>query len=326
MRRRPARRDRPGPDPSADRDWAKYPAVVEIDTKHDIYAVGDPHGDYDRLVSVLTAAKIIPGDPGPPQKVKWRAGKAVLVCTGDLIDKGNQSLRVIALLRALQTEAGQAGGRVVVTMGNHEAYFLAKPTPDNKKAVEFLAELKAQGVQPQDVAAGKDRLGVGVFLRHLPFAARVNDWFFAHAGNTHGKTLRQLQAALQKDVDAHGFAAQVLQDKRSLLEARLHPQPWWQQDNDTPAAGRNRLAGYVKALGVKHLVIGHQPGAVTFDKATVRPRGQMFQAYDGLIFLIDVGMSRAVGFSDGAVLHIHNGKQGRATAIYPTAPPKPLWP
>src|SRR4051812_37126353 len=39
------------PDQSAGgRDWQKYPAVVEVDTTHDIYAVGDPHGDYERLV------------------------------------------------------------------------------------------------------------------------------------------------------------------------------------------------------------------------------------------------------------------------------------
>src|SRR4051794_35057646 len=87
------------------RDWQKHPAVVEVDTPHDVYAVGDPHGDYERLLTVLTAAKVIAGDPGPPQKVRWTGGKAVLVCTGDLIDKGNQGLRVIALFRALEPAA-----------------------------------------------------------------------------------------------------------------------------------------------------------------------------------------------------------------------------
>ena len=41
------------------RDWAKYPAIVQIDTGEDIFAIGDVHGDYDRLVKLLTAAKII---------------------------------------------------------------------------------------------------------------------------------------------------------------------------------------------------------------------------------------------------------------------------
>src|SRR5436305_1914679 len=113
------------------RDWLKHPAIVEIDTAHDIYAVGDAHGDYERLVELLTAAKIIAGDPGPPEKVQWRAGKAILISPGDMINRWNQSLRVIALFRALQVEAANAGVRVIITLGNHEAAFLADPS--NKK-------------------------------------------------------------------------------------------------------------------------------------------------------------------------------------------------
>jgi len=26
------------------RDWAKYPAIVQIDTREDVFAVGDAHG------------------------------------------------------------------------------------------------------------------------------------------------------------------------------------------------------------------------------------------------------------------------------------------
>src|SRR4051812_43988564 len=62
---------RQGKAPAGLRDWQKHPAVVEVDTTHDIYAVGDPHGDYDRLVTVLARAKVIRGDPGPPEKVQW---------------------------------------------------------------------------------------------------------------------------------------------------------------------------------------------------------------------------------------------------------------
>ena len=152
------------------RDWKKHPAVVEIDTPHDVYALGDVHGDYERLVTLLVAAKVIPADPGLAEKVQWGAGKATLVCTGDIIDKWNQSVRVIALLRALQAEAEKAGGRVVVTLGNHEAEFLADPR--NRKAVDFAKDLQASGLSPQDVAAGTDTLGMGQWLRSLPVAAQ----------------------------------------------------------------------------------------------------------------------------------------------------------
>jgi hypothetical protein len=51
------------------------------------------HGDYDRLVALLAAGKVIDPSPVSPERPRWAAGKAVLVCTGDLIDKGPHSLR-----------------------------------------------------------------------------------------------------------------------------------------------------------------------------------------------------------------------------------------
>ena len=77
----------------ATRDWTKHPAVIEVDTTEDIYAVGDPHADYERLVGVLTSAKLIAGKPAKPSEVVWTAGKAVLVITGDMIDKGFKNPR-----------------------------------------------------------------------------------------------------------------------------------------------------------------------------------------------------------------------------------------
>src|SRR5580704_6438005 len=99
---------------AARRDWKAHPAIVELDVKSDVYALGDIHGDYDRLVTLLVAAKIIQKDPPTPEKTRWAAGRSVLVCMGDMIDKWNQSLPVLTLLRALQTDAASAGGRVVV--------------------------------------------------------------------------------------------------------------------------------------------------------------------------------------------------------------------
>ena len=306
------------------RDWKKFPAIVEIDTTHDIYAIGDPHGDYERLITLLVSAKIIPTDPGPPEKVKWSAGKAVVVCTGDMIDKWSQSLRVIALFRTLQIEAEKSGGRVVVTLGNHEAEFLAHP--HKKKTVEFEKELTARKLKPEVVAAGKDALGIGAWLRSLPAAARVNDWFFVHAGNTHNRTLAELRNDLQSGMDKKGFKATVLSDPDSMLEARLHPRPWWEKVDDSAATSKAKLAKCVHALGVKHLVIGHQPGKVTFAEKKTRAAGELMQHYDGLVFLIDTGMSRGIGSSNGALLHIHQrNKKTHAVRISSSGESREIW-
>jgi hypothetical protein len=287
----------------AGRDWKKYPAIVEVDTPEDVYGLGDIHGDYERLLTILVAAKIIPADPGPPDKVQWQAGKAVLVCTGDFIDKYDQSLRVIALLRALRGAAEKAGGRLIITLGNHEAEFLANPRV--KKAAEFAKELEAKSLKPEEVAAGTDAAGIGQWLRSLPVAARVNDWFFVHAGNTHNRTLPQLREDLEKGLEKQGYHAPVLQDLDSLILARMQPRPWWENEGDTAAQSKESLSKCVYALGVKHLVIGHAPAAFTFADKTTRERGDLAQHFDGLIFFIDVGMSRAVAYSTGAILHIH---------------------
>ena len=152
------------------RDWGKHPAILQIDTKEDIFAVGDVHGDYDRLVDLLAAAKII-GRTSTPETVTWTAGKAVLVLTGDLIDKGPHSVAVLELVRSLRDAAARQGGQVVILMGNHEAEFLADPSV--KKAKDFADDLRRAGVDPKQVAACESEMGK--FLCSLPFGARVRD-------------------------------------------------------------------------------------------------------------------------------------------------------
>lgn len=110
------------------RDWKTYPAILKLTTMEDIYAIGDAHGDPNRLANVLLSAGLISALPETPDQVKWKGGKATLVVTGDMIDKWTESIAVIALLRALQSDAVKHGGQVIITMGNHEAEFLAAPT------------------------------------------------------------------------------------------------------------------------------------------------------------------------------------------------------
>ena len=297
------------------RDWKKFPAIAEIDNVADIYALGDIHGDYDRLVTLLVDAKIIEPNPTRPETVHWRAGKAVLIITGDLLDKGRRALDVIALLRALEPSAQAVGGRVIVTMGNHEAGFL--DGSEDGEPREFSQELKERGIDQRLVKLGRDAGGIGAYLRGLPLGARVNDWFFAHAGNTDGRTLVALRQDIETEVAANGFTAEVLLGKKGLLEARLKPRPWWEHETDKPGQGIARLRRNVQALGVNHLVVGHQPGDVTFADGTKHKKGTIYQSQDGLIYLIDVGMSSAVDYSHGMLLHIQGTKNPRIEIIYP---------
>ncbi len=315
--------ERDGPKIGTERNWKEAPAIVEVDTSEDVFAIGDVHGDYDRMITLLTAGKIIAGRPGLPEDVRWTAQKSILVSTGDLIDKGTHSVDVLTFFRALQASAAKAGGRVIVTMGNHEAEFLIDS--NNTKAANFIDELNKLDIKPSDVAVGQDKLGLGAFLRTLPVGVRVNDWFFAHAGNTQGLSLKKLAETIETDVSKKGYKVNVLLGDKGLLEARLNIQPWWETKED-PGNGENHLRGYLDTLGVKHLVIGHQPGKIQFEDGTTRKKGVPYQKFNGLIFLNDVGMSEAVDNSHGALLHVLTGKKSRAEVIYPDQAISTLWP
>lgn len=306
----------------AARDWARYPVVTEIAHPTEIFAIGDAHSDFFRLARAMTAAGIIEKLPERPADAKWCAGRAVLVTTGDMVDKGPRALDVLRLLMTVRTDARRAGGDVVILAGNHEAEFLADPAAP--KGQEFAKQLKAGNIDPSQVGACKGE--IGEFLCSLSFAARIGDWFFSHGGNAGGRTVERLTADLQQGVDREGYRTKHLIGDDSILESRLNGdgRKVWIDAGMPDRGERELLADYAKALGVTHIVEGHVPSPVTFADGVKRDRGEMFQRF-GLLFLIDTGMSEGVNDSGGAVLHITFGGGERATAICPDGTKTLLW-
>ena len=143
------------------RDWSANPVVVERQNIPEIDAVGDLHGDYDKAVKLFVGAGLLREAPATPEAAQWAGGKIVLVCTGDMIDKWTKSVEVLRLMRALQASARQAGGDIVVMLGNHEAEFLAAGGK-NKKASEFEEELR--GSENRSGAACRGRMPRGLVL------------------------------------------------------------------------------------------------------------------------------------------------------------------
>jgi hypothetical protein len=308
--------------PRVVRDWAQFPAIVQIDQADEIFAIGDAHSDFRRLARAMAAAGLIEKATERPEDAKWRAGKAVLVSTGDMIDKGPRALDVLRLYRSVRAQARAAGGNVVILAGNHEAEFLSNPSAP--KGREFAAQLTREHINPADVGACKGEFGE--LLCSLSFAARAGDWFFSHAGNSSGRTITELAADLEGGFEHDGFRSLQLIGDESILEARLNGEGrkvWI--DAGLPARGEKALlAEYAAALGVAHIVEGHVPSPVDFADGVHRERGEMFQRF-GLLFLIDTGMSEGVDDSHGAVLHITTKGGDKATAICPDGTKTLLW-
>ena len=79
-----------------------------------IVAVSDIHGAYDALLATFQVAGVI------DDSLAWSGAETHLVITGDLLDRGPESRRVVDLIMRLEREAARAGGQVHQLLGNHE--------------------------------------------------------------------------------------------------------------------------------------------------------------------------------------------------------------
>ncbi|KAM0786442.1 hypothetical protein ACM66B_001905 [Microbotryomycetes sp. NB124-2] len=82
--------------------------------KQRIVAVGDVHGDFSALTSILRRSNLI------DLRNNWIGGKDIFVQTGDNVDRGPSLIAITRLYDSLRTQARQAGGDVVSLLGNHE--------------------------------------------------------------------------------------------------------------------------------------------------------------------------------------------------------------
>ena len=306
---------------AAVRDWQRYPAVVALTGTSEIDAIGDLHGDLPVAVAVLRAAGLISPNPAGSPAYLWTGGSKVLVSVGDIIDKGPDAIGIIDMLIALEPQAAAAGGRIVVTLGNHEAEFVANPR--EAKTSQFNAELTQRGYDPSAVAAGQTTYGKWLLTR--PVAALIDGWFFCHGGNTRAMSAAQIAAVYRRDFSPTGrprFSDAFLIGPHSLLEAR----EWWYSDSArTPT---QTLDLDLARLPARHIVFGHDPRHLRFpdDPAADREKGTMVARYDGRIFLIDVGMSHAMGYSSGSLLRIVRGASDTATQVMPDGRTEQIWP
>ena len=87
---------------------ARYSGVSRV------VVFADVSGAYEDMASILRQTDII-DDEG-----NWSGGDSYLVSLGDIVDRGPASRAALDLLMSLQTQAGKAGGKVLLALGNHE--------------------------------------------------------------------------------------------------------------------------------------------------------------------------------------------------------------
>ncbi|ORY65637.1 Metallo-dependent phosphatase-like protein [Leucosporidium creatinivorum] len=79
-----------------------------------IIGLADIHGDLPAMTSILRRMKLV------DMRGEWIGGNAVIVQTGDLVDRGPALIAITRFWDTLRPQAEKAGGGVVNLLGNHE--------------------------------------------------------------------------------------------------------------------------------------------------------------------------------------------------------------
>ena len=78
------------------------------------FVMSDPHGRLDCVIDLLQGNRVI------DENLRWAYGTDRLVVIGDIADRGNDMTAIYWFFYKLQQEAADAGGSVVMLLGNHE--------------------------------------------------------------------------------------------------------------------------------------------------------------------------------------------------------------
>jgi len=300
---------------AAGRDWEKYPAYIEITGAPRVYAVGDVHGAFDQFAAALGALKIATRTANDSFRFTWQGEDAILILTGDLTDRGLHSKQTYDAVMDLQMQAEKAGGKVIVTLGNHEVMLLNGQVEEWAKT---LTSHKKQHYQNTIDSFTRDGLdfhqaisenGIyGRWIRNRPLFAVVNGFMFVHGGLANKPVTRSTLAADYKDdIDRGDFKKGIFMNHDSVLWNR----DWWKNDELVDQG--------LKALGIMGVVFGHTTEALG-------QKGKIIAKDDRLV-AIDIGMTPSYGYSKGGGLAITTaaGDQLVFRAIYPDAPEEMLF-
>lgn len=267
------------------RSWLLAPFAL---AQTRIVAVGDIHGDYANALKVLQLAGVTNGAGN------WTGGSATLVQTGDVIDRGPDTIKLYRWFIQLRREAEQAGGRFVMLLGNHELMNLS----GNLKDVSDEEKRSFGGEVERRKAFAKDGW-IGRFLRTLNIAAKINGTVFVHGGIS--PKFATTVALLNRQ--AHDFILNDAPDKLASHALFQDDGPLWFRDYAKEDGACDGLERALKALDAKRMVMGH----------TITPSHNIATRCADRAFFIDVALSRAFSVTGLAALEL---TETAANAIY----------
>jgi serine/threonine protein phosphatase 1 len=224
---------------------APHVSPITIPDAYTVWAGSDWHGQLRAVDRLLARAGLTDGGD------EWTApAGTALVVTGDMVDRGPDSLGLVRRLAGLRDQAYAAGGLVAILEGNHEMQVLGGlgAQPDLFRALMAFgggATLLSVGMQPEewrgasatDIAARVETLAPDFVPTLWTFApyGRWRDVLFVHAGPVPHQPLERFERSAE----------------RLWIRDRFFAAP-------EPFPGADPWAPYHEA-GIAQVVFGHTP-------------------------------------------------------------------
>jgi hypothetical protein len=242
-------------DPCAPEHWYEVDTAppeiepAEFEEAARIFAVSDVEGNLDELLLLLQAGGVIDQDG------RWAYGDGRLVFVGDMVDRGEQVTEVLWFVHQLEPQALQAGGRVHVVLGNHDAMLLYNDVR--------YADEKYKLVAPKFRASLSGLYGpsteLGRWLRTKPALLRIGEVLFVHGGVSNalveaGLDLGAVNEAIRLGLDEpwRTRAPGTMQ----MLFASDGPL-WYRGYFRGEELTTDQISGTLAAFGARKVVVGH---------------------------------------------------------------------
>lgn len=297
------------------RDWQRDPACIQIPFTPRLVAIGDVHGAFKQFADSLETAGMAKRSGTGEFDMTWTGGKAILVFTGDLTDRGENTKQVYDAVMSLERQADAAGGHVFPMFGNHEALLLNGTVENWAKTLTSHKQKWYQNTLDSFTKAGLDfhqavspEGTYGSWIRRRPLFAVINGFMFVHGGlQAEPQGLTGIATRYRLDLEKENFSSGIFMDENGPLWNR----DWW---NDAALVERS-----FQIMGIRGVVFGHTVGAMGTEG--------MINVKNNELICIDIGMCPAYGKSQGGALIMTATDDGGITAeaVYPDKPAAKLF-
>lgn len=259
-------------------DRSVYPPVQRI------IAIGDLHGDFKALLSVLKKTGLINSSN------KWIGRNTYLVQLGDQVDSlcrdndcilnDPEELKIMLYLNKLDKEARVQKGRVISLIGNHE---MMNMQGDFRYASKVDLKIMGGNKGRENLFKPGGKLARVLSKTRLA-VLKIGDYIFVHGGFLPRHTKYNFD-------QINGLAKRFMLGEHKLENTRafydLFEGPHgilWTRSCSSDHPRRDQIKKVINLLGIKAMVVGH----------SVQDQG-INSIVGGRVWRIDTGMSRAFG-------------------------------